>query len=213
MAQTKVLEMSLEKVTIDNDKTKRKGHTRRLVIATLIWPRPLINDSVSVKTVDFQNNAADLSEMSWTEKILFKERVSGPFGLKIDVSDHLTESQAAEFIPFLGSSIFKHAGTEAKKMMETTFEGNLIKLPFEYITKMITDSAGKAPKTPNSGMVDLDPSKTWSKKRTVRIDIPLKAHTPIYKTTRNKRGKGSNRKLLVKAGDINGTVTVTAKLY
>ncbi len=215
MAQTRVLELSLEQVQIDKGKTDRKGQTRRLVISTLVWPRPRISDRVSVKTLDFHNNASDLTKSTWTEKILFKERVLGPFGVQINVTEHVTESQAADFLPFLGSSLFKLVGAEAKKMMLTSFEGSLLKLPFEYLAKIIAVSGSKAPKVPNSGIVDLDPSANWGKAGPVRIEIPLKAVRPIYKMTRSKGSKGnrSKRQLIVETGQINGSVIVSGKLY
>ncbi len=215
MAQTKVLELSLERVRIDKCRTERKGKTKRLVIATLVWPRPRIADRVSVKTLDFQNNAADLTKSTWTEKVLFKKTVHGPFGVQVGVTDHVTESQAAKFLEFLGSSLFKLAGSEAKKIMATSLEGGLIKLPFEYLGKLITDSGSKDPKIPNSGIVDLDPAKTWGKKKSARIEVPLKALLPIYRMVRSKRGKGNRtkRQLIVKAGQVNGSVVVSGKLY
>ena len=215
MAQTKVLELSLERVRIDKCRIERKGKTKRLVIVTLVWPRPRIADRVSAKTLDFQNNAADLTKSTWTEKILFKERILGPFGVQVGVTDHITESQAAEFLAFLGSSLFKLVGAEAKKMMVTSFEGGLVKLPFEYLGKLIAASGSKAPKIPNSGTVDLDPVKTWGKKKSTRIEIPLKAVLPIYRMGRSKQGKGNRgkRQLIVKAGQINGSVVVSGKLY
>ncbi len=215
MAQLKVLELMLEKVRIDKEKTVRKGSTRRLVIATLVWPRPRIAARVSVKTLDLENNKADLTKSTWAEKILFKETVLGQFGIQVGVTNPVTESQAAKLIAFLGSSLLGLAGSEAKKVMSTSLEGGLIKLPFEYLAKLITASAGKDPKIPNSGIVDLHTAKTWQKKKSVRIEIPLKALQPIYRITRNKRGKGNSpkRQLIVKAGQINGSVVVSGKLY
>ncbi len=215
MADTRVLELSLEQVQIDKGRTDRKGQTRRLVISTLVWPRPRISDRVSVKTLDFHDNASDLTKSTWTEKILFKERVLGQFGVQINVTEHVTESQAADFLPFLGSSLFKLVGAEAKKMMLTSFEGSLLKLPFEYLAKIIAASGSKAPKVPNSGIVDLDAIKDWGKKKSARIKIPLKAVLPIYRMGRAERGKGgrSKRKLIVKPGEINGSVIVSGKLY
>lgn len=188
---------------------------RRLVIATLVWPRPRIANRVSVKALDFQNNAADLTKSTWTEKILFKESVLGPFGLQVGVTDHVTEAKAAEFLAFMGSSLFKLVGAEAKKMMAASFEGGLIKLPFEYLGKLIAASGSKDPKIPNLGMVDLDPSKIWGKKKSARIEIPLKALLPIYRMGRSKRGKGNRtkRQLIVKAGQVNGSVVISGKLY
>lgn len=215
MAQTRVLELALERVQIDKEKTERKGKTRRIVIATLVWPRPRIAERVTAKTLDFLNNEADLTKSTWTEKILFKERVLGTFGMQIGVTDPVTESQAAEFLAFLGSSLFKLIGTEAKKMMLTSFEGGLVKLPFEYLGKLIAASGKKEPKIPHVGMIDLEAVKTWGKKKSASIKIPLKSLLPIYRMGHSKRGKGNRtkRQLIVKAGQVNGSVVVSGKLY
>ncbi len=216
MATTRVLELLLERVQIDKEKTDRKGKKKRIVIATLVWPRPRIAERVTAKTVDFVNNEADLTKSTWTEKILFKERVLGTFGMQIAVTDPVNESQAAEFFAFLGAGLFKLAGTEGKKMMPTPFEGGLVKLPFEYLAKLIAAAAKKEPKIPNVGMIDLDAIKVWGEKqKNARIEIPLKAAFPIYRMARSKRGKGTRgkRQLVVKEGQVNGSVIVSGKLY
>ena len=215
MATTRVLELELERVQIDKGKTERKGKVKRIIITTLVWPRPRIAERVTVKTLDFLNNEADLTKSTWTEKILFKERVLGTFGMQIGVTDPVTESQAAEFFAFLGSALFKLVGVEGKKMMPTSFEGGLVKLPFEYLAKLITSSGKKEPKIPNVGIIDLDALKIWGKKKNARIKIPLKAAFPIYRMAHSKRGKGNRtkRQLIVKEGQVNGAVVVSGKLY
>lgn len=215
MATTRVLELTLDRVQIDKAKTERKGKTKRIVITTLVWPRPRIADRVTVKTLNFLDNEVDLTKSTWTEKILFKERVLGTFGMQIGVTDPVTESQAAEFFAFLGSGLFKLIGVEGKKMMPTSFEGGLVKLPFEYLAKIIASSGKNEPKIPNVGIIDLEAVKIWGKKNNSRLKIPLKAAFPIYRMGRSKRGKGTRgkRQLIVKEGQVNGSVVVSGKLY
>ena len=214
MAKTKILELAIEQVRIDKSKSARKGKNKHRVIVSLVWPRPRIAERIAIKTLEFNNNTADLSKSGWTEKILFKETISGPFGIQVAITERVSDLQAEKFCRFLGSSLFKLAGSEAKGLMPSSIEGSLVRLPFEYLSKFIADAEGKGPKIAASGTVDLDADKTWEKKDDVRIKVPVKALQSTYKMVGSKRGGGKpvKRQLVVKAGQVSGTVVLSGKL-
>lgn len=211
MAKTKTLELSLEQARIDTMGGPRKG--KHMVIVSLVWPRPRIAERVAVKTLDFRNNAVDLSKSGWTEKILFKELILGQLGIEVGVTERVSDSQAADFFRFLGSSLLKMAGSEADDLMIDPLAGGIVKLPFQYLSNVIAKPAKKGPKMIASGMIDIDPDKTWKNKKTARIQVPLTATQSIYRIAKGSKGSRGKRQLVLEAGAPNGLAVLSGKLY
>ena len=90
----RTLEMMLDRVEVKTTGARRKDG-RHMVIATLVWPRPLIAERVSAKTLGFEGNVVDLKKSDWITRIVFKERVDGPFGLELGVTEQMSDSEIA----------------------------------------------------------------------------------------------------------------------
>ena len=215
MFKRRILELSLEQVKIDVTGSRNTRTRQHVVTAALTWPRPAIAERFSVKTLEFVHHVADLSQSDWTTKILFKEIVLGPFGLEVSVTEPLSVGQIDDFLKFMGSSILKLAGAEAGDLVTSPIGTGLIKLPFAFLSKMVSSSNKKPVKVIGAGHVDLSADDNWKTGRLVRLDIPLITPETIYGTVRNrKHGELSTRRCtLLKAGRQNGVAVVTARLY
>lgn len=215
MYKRRIFELLLERVQIDVVGGRKTRGSKHVLSASLTWPRPAIAERFAVKTLDFENNTADLSKSDWTARILFKETVQGPFGLEVSVTEPLSTGQAGEFLKFMGLSILKLARAGAGDLAASPIGSGLIKLPFEYLGKIASSSDKKPPRLIGAGKVDLSADDKWKAGKLVRIEIPLTAPETIYKTVRSrKHGElSARRRTLLKAGQPNGTAVLSARLY
>ena len=221
------LEMLLNRVEV-KETGARRNSGQHMVIATLVWPRPRIAERVSAKTLAFEKNVLDLKKADWISRIVFKELIDGPFGIELGVTERMSDSEVADFFKFLGSSLMKLMGNEAEDMMTSSLTGGLVKIPFQFLSKFISDIGDKGPKIIASGSLCLHTEETWNppspkgsggtrKKNTETktFKVPLTAPEKIYKVTRTRRhGRmQTRRRTLLKAGEENGVIEFTGKVY
>ncbi len=210
------LELMLDKVTVKETGARRKKG-RHVVIVTLVWPRPRIAERVSAKTLEFEDNVADLKKSGWIDRIVFKELVDGPFGIELGVTERMSDSEVADFFKFLGSSLVKLIGNEVEDTMGGSLSGGLVKIPFQYLSKFITKIGDKGPKIIASASINVHAEETWKKKNTETktFKVPLTAPETIYKVIRTRRHgqMQSSRRTILKAGDDNGIIEFTGKVY
>ena len=211
----RTLEMLLNKVEVKETGARRKSGQHK-VIATLVWPRPRIAERVAAKTLEFEENVLDLKKSDWITRIVFKELIDGPFGIELGVTERMSDSEVADFFKFLGSSLMKLMGNEAEDMMTSSLAGGLVKIPFQFLSKFISDIGDKGPKIIASGSVCLHAEETWKKKNaeTKTFKVPLTAPEKIYKITRTRRHgqMQSRRRTLLEAGADNGVIEFTGKV-
>ncbi|MCK5849574.1 MAG: hypothetical protein KAH23_01570 [Kiritimatiellae bacterium] len=216
----RILEVLLDRVEVKKTNARRKKG-RHMVIATLIWPRPMIAERISVKTLDFEDNIINLKKSNWIARIMFKEKVEGPFGIEFNVTERMSDSEITKFLQFLGSSLMKLAGNEAKDLMTSSLAGGLVKIPFQHLDKFISKLGDKGPKIIANGSLVLHSEDTWnpsSRKNSAAVKsfkVALTAPEIITQVTRTRRHGEiqSRRRTIMKAGEDNGIINFTGKVY
>jgi len=211
----RILELSLNRVMIEVTGGRKLRSSRHMVTVCLVWPRPAIAERAAVKTLDFENRTADLSSADWTDRILFKETVQGPFGVEFGITEHLSDERIGKFLKLVGSSLLGLAGGEAEDLMPGPVGAGLVRLPFQHLGKVVSASGTGSARFIGVGAVDLDTDKTWEGGREVRIEIPLVAPEAVYETKRaRKHGElSTRRRTVLKAGKSNGMAVLSARLY
>ena len=224
----KVLEILLDRVAV-RETGLRKDSGRHVVMGSLIWPRPRIAERTAAKTVTFEDNAAELKQARWAERIVWKEVVEGPFALEFAVTGRVTDSQLAQFLRALGASTLKLTGEEAEDMIAGSLAGGMVKVPFKFLSKAISDAGKEGPTVIATGGLDLHSETMWrpadagkSGMKTAAADesgmsrqftLPLTAPEAVYRVTRTRReGRlKTRRRKVLEAGTENGAVMFTAK--
>jgi hypothetical protein len=228
----KSLEILLDRVEL-RETGIRKGNGRHLVMGTLVWPRPRIAERTAVQTVLLENNAVDLKQAAWADRIVWKEDVEGSFAVKFAVTERIADSRLADFLRAFGSTVLKLTGDEAEDMLAGALAGGMVKAPFLFLSKAIADPGKTGPKVIASGCLDLHSETIWTPlptaapaaaaakpKASAKMDaarrqftLPLTAPEPIYRVTRTRhegRLTASRHKVL-DAGAENGVIVFTAK--
>jgi hypothetical protein len=209
MARDKVLELTLKKACVELPSRGAGKVVPRLVIVTSVWPRPLVEGRTVGRAVEFTDGEADLRKAAWGDRVMMKELVSGPFSLRVSVTERAAEPLTSDFLRFLGQGLMKAAGAEADRAAATALGGDLARLPFLYLADAVGRKTAKAPGTVASGAVDLHAERTWKSKKTVTVKVPLTAVKNIYELPSGKgRARAKKRRLVHRKGDTCGYVTL-----
>lgn len=231
----KILEVVLENVSVRNDGDEKDGEVGdNILVAQLLFSRTLVSDVlVSTKALAMKpkkkgagEQSVDLSEKSWSERILFKKWVEGPIiGLKLEVTDKDSGSRVAQFlleavgglmgtggtalkasaafIPFSGlpiDAVVSFARAEVLRQGEKAGADKVLSLGEGYLDIPADQEIDWTP-----AEVTLIASRDLHKIIYVREKDPI-ASKPQWRTRVDK-------KVVVKAGSPNGSVGLKYRVY
>ena len=211
----RILEVTMEQINLRVAGNSSARTTQHLVTGTLRYPRPAIAEKVLAKPVGLDNGAVDLSAAGWMQRILFKETVQGPFGIGIDITTQLSDSQAGKLITAVSSAFLSLAGGEAADIAGEPWAAGLVRTPFDYLRKALSSSRGAAPRLVGAGSIDLCADTRWQAGAVRKVNVPLTAVEDIY-TVRRSRHRGTmqaSRKKLLKTGEANGEIRLSVRTY
>lgn len=207
----RIMEVSLLGVELTTGRKRKAG--KHLAAARLVYPRPGIAERVAVKPVQLKAGRRGRGATSWSEQILFKEVVQGPFALSVELTDAMTDSELGKVIDSLASAVLKVAGNEMVDAAAGPMGGVLMGLPVRFFSAMM--SKKEVPKVLGSGSVDLCADGRWASGKTRKVKIELTAEKDVYEIRRSTRGGSPRmaRKRVLKAGEISGSVTLAILPY
>lgn len=202
------LEVTLEAIDGGLAWATGKRATERLVTATLIWPRPLVAGRVSAHTLPFRKDGLDLTGRDWSERILFKEQVEGPFGLTIQVSESLTAQRLAHITAAIGEALLRAAGSEAAHVAVGPGLTSLARFPFTFLAGQFA-GIGKIPNVVAAGRITLEPGTSGP------IEVPLRVPEDVVRVRQVRRvGRTQPRREVIRRrDDPAGTVRLEAVYY
>lgn len=203
-----VVEMSLNAIRGVGPWTRGGKPSKRVITVTLVWPRPLVASRVAVQTQTFSREGLEVAGQDWSERILFKETVEGPFGVIVQVSESLTAQQLAKVAGALGEGVLKAAGTEAARIAVGPGLTALARLPFTYLAGE-SSALGKTAKVVAAGRVTLMPGEPGV------VEIPLVVPEDVVQVRRSKRAgrMQTRRETLHKQGEAAGLVRLDVGYY
>lgn len=90
MARSKVLEITLRSVFVNENGAFAEETAANLLTATLLYPRPRIATRRTAKTLALPDaGSMDFDEVELARRLLFKETVRGPFPMVVELSVQL----------------------------------------------------------------------------------------------------------------------------
>ncbi len=215
MYKRRILEVLLDAGSVDVSLQGSRAKSRNMIIVSLIWPRPGIYERVSVVTPDFECNKMYIRDSEWSERILFKEVVQGPFALKVSVTEPVSDKKLDEFMANMGSSLFKTAASELSDFSVGPLMGSLAKVPLMYLSSKTMSFLKESAAIIGTGTACLCADAKWKSGCVKRVTVPLVAPDAVFKTFRRKRhGESIARKRSVlKAGQKSGEISLSIMLY
>ena len=214
MSTRKILELFLDRVEMDNCMSADSCSGRHVLMTSLIWPRPAISERSSIKTFEMDENQLDLGKTDWVSRILCKEVVEGTFGVKVFVTEQLSDSKLSDFIAFAGSTVLKLAGGEVEDLFSTAIAGGVAEMPFTFFSKLIKDSGEMPADLLGSGTVEVKISTSSKAAKKITLEIPLTVPQTVYRSGR-KSGHGkvtTRRRSVLTKGESNGKLFLTARI-
>jgi hypothetical protein len=200
------VEISLVNCTLQNTAGGGK-ESSHLVQSLLVWPRAGIASRLSASRVDLVAGECDLSRESWTRRIVFKESVEATFGIRIEITEALGGEALEEFLRFMAGVVLRMGADVVDDMVPA---GDLAAAPLDYLAariKKIPDAAVIA-----SASADVSVSSLPAKGEQL-ISLPLSAPREVVQRSRRtvNRKTRMTRKVLLKKGESNGTITLSIR--
>ncbi len=180
----------------------------RLVSVSLVWPRPLVAERVAARPHQFDRDGLNLEDRDWSERILFKENVEGPFGIVVQVSETLTAQQVAKITGALGAAVLQAAGSEAARLAAGPLLTSLARFPFTQLAGELS-GFGKTPRVVASGRTTVIPGTPGP------IDVDLTVPGDVVRVRRVRTGgrARTRREIIHRQGEPAGTVRLEATYY
>lgn len=200
------IEIHLERIELLESGLKLDKHTTHQVDASLIWPRTGIAKKTGSQLVNLDYAAADLASVQWGKKILLRESTEGRFALGVTVSEALDYEKLEKFL----RECFR-IGIKAGGSLAASYSGGLSKFvtaPFEATAKLVGTYPG--PQTLAEGMTELHSDELPQPGCEKLLILQLFSTQSLIRTSRRKV-KGvtkTTKKILMREGDPNGTVTL-----
>ncbi len=203
------LELTLEGVQCPEPwDARQKKPVERLVTATLVWPRPLVAERVAARTFRFEGVGLNLDGRDWSERILFKENVEGPFGLVVQISSSLSTHAAQKLAASLGAGLLRAAGSEAAGIAVGPGLTSLARFPFTFLAGVIGDAV-KTPSVTAAGRLTQEPGGDGV------LEVPLVFQKDVAHVKRTRRAGRvqARREVIHRQGEPAGTVLLRAAYY
>jgi hypothetical protein len=198
-----VLEISMVSCTLVKTLSASKKSSAHLVQSCLVWPRAGIATRFSASRLDLLGGGCDLSDASWSRRIVFKESVEATFGLKVDVTEALGSDALEEFLRFMAGTLLSLG---ADVVDDLVVPGKLAAAPLDYFAAKIKKVP--EPQVIASGAVDLSVDDIPGNEEGKLVRLELKSPREIVQRSRRTVNKKTKliRKVLLAEDEINGEI-------
>ncbi len=161
----RVVTIFLDEILVLENGRADKDESENVVIVNLIWPRPMIDIRSAAKTVRLEDGArTNFAASPFFEKILFKEIVSGPFGITVEVTERQSPGIIAQFLSGIAPDLvtaaipLPAAGEPFRRIVRVGVSGAGEKWKYSTKDQIIRIAFGHGvidPQTATSGRLEL----------------------------------------------------------
>ncbi len=214
MIKRRILELLLDNLHVPQRGRNGSGETRHMLRVSLVWPRMAIAHKTSAGVIIMRDGVYRPDPDSWTQRALFKEAVEGPFGVRIEVSEALSETQWSESLARLGNAVWTLAGAQIGDFAEGPLTSLLWRTPFDALARTTTAAAKNEPRLVAFGTLDVQCDQ-WPALEGKRLMLSMCAPQDISRVSRRRVGGKlqSRRTTLIQRGDANGQAELLARVY
>ena len=203
------VEMHLRGIQGEGPWARSGKNADRLVTVSLLWPRPLVASRVAIQTHTFTPDGLDLVNLDWSERVLFKENVEGPFGVVVQISDSMTAQQIARTAGAIGEAVLRAAGSEAARVAVGPGLTALARFPFTFLAGKVSNLGDNA-QVVAAGRATLVPGEQVGP-----VDVPLLIPADVVRVRRSTRGgrTRTRRETIHQANDPAGVAQLELTYY
>ena len=180
--------------------------SRHALTTELIWARNGFPSRGYTRVVALSQGACVFTDADWIDAVLMKETVLGRFGLRIRVSQALSDSAVSKIIQAMAKAAATSVGDALEKSLDQPI-GKTLSAPVDYVASLFADDAGSPIA---EAVVVIDP-KCYASGGSV-LTLPLVAPAKVTRA-QSSTGKAQRpRKQVLAKGETNGEVTFTIGL-
>lgn len=214
MIKRRILELLLDTLRVPRHGRDSPGETRHMLRVSLVWPRMAIAQKISAGVIVMRDGVYRPDAGSWTERALFKESVEGPFGIRAEVSEALSESQWADALSRLGNAVWTMAGTQIGDIADNPLTTLLWRTPFDALSRTAAAATRNEPRLIASGAMDMQ-CDAWIALEEKRLDLSMRAPADVSRISRRRVGGKlqSRRTAIVQRDEPNGNIEFLARVY
>ncbi len=214
MIKRRILELLLDRVHVPKRGRNGSGESRHMLRVSLIWPRMAIAHKTAVNAVSFRDGVYRPSAASWTQRALFKEAVEGPFGIRVEVSEAMSDKQWAEAVARFGSAVWTLAGGQFGDLAAGSLAALLWQAPFDALSRTTTAAARSDPPIVAAGTLDVR-CDDWPALEEERLTLTMTAPDDVIRIQRRRVGGSlqTRRSTLIKRDEANGETELIARVY
>ncbi|MCC5789689.1 MAG: hypothetical protein JJT75_08640 [Opitutales bacterium] len=201
--------LTLEKIDLSSP-LNRNGKV--LVMAELILPRPAIALRRALLEVSLRQGKRSLGKASFFEKALLKERVDGPFGLRVAVTEPTAPNRFGDLLSDILSTGIKNAGDIFARMAFTTPPARRIAMfPSDAVAEAIQDTS---PKYVAEGSLDLssDTLTDGSLNIPIHLNQTLRDSRTVSGPRSRRNRRPSSPSPSFRKGTLSGSLTLKVTL-
>jgi hypothetical protein len=176
-----------------------------LVLAELVLPRPAIARRAALKPVRVTRGKRSLGRAAFVDKALLKERVDGPFGLRVAVTRPLRQPELVRTLRTLLAAGIEDFGGEVARRVPFGPAGELVDTLGETLADRLEEDR---PGFIAEGTLDLDSERLSPEK----LNLPLKLNETLRSSSHLKpserRAKRRRQSKTYRKGTIIGDLTL-----
>lgn len=135
MASKKTIEVLIDELHLDTYGVKKsKTPSSHILTLEVVWPRPTIQSKTYLKTIKLVDGKFIIQDKSWLDRIILKESVEGPFGIRISISAALSDELLKKFFSQVFKTVFSTASSMSEALVEDKALKKSIALPLDFIS-------------------------------------------------------------------------------
>ncbi len=211
MATKKDIEFFIEEIVLSS-KLNHDATSNHAVDFTLVCPRPTVAQKSATKAITLKEGEWSKENRPWTERILFKETITGSTGMVIEISEAMTGKELDSVMRSASSSFIKLIGSLTSDLIPLKTLSSFAGIPANALAKAVSQE--KETKVIAQASIDMDGETLalLNDEGPLFFETELIAKEDITDTTKKTVGKsGATRavkKVLIREGAPLGIIKI-----
>ena len=207
IAKRQEIELILQSLTLQVTSPIGLAATSRHAVTTeLIWARNAFQSRGYTRIVGLSQGACVFTDADWIDAVLMKETVLGRFGLRVRVSQALSDSAVSKILQAMAKAAATSVGVALEKSLDKPM-GKTLSAPVDYVASLFAAEAV----SPIAEAVTVVDPKCYASGGTI-LALPLVAPAKVTRAQSSAGKTQRPRKQVLAKGEANGEVTLSIGL-
>lgn len=207
VAKRQEIELILQSLTLQvTSSVGLAAASRHAVTTELIWARNAFQLRSYTRIVSLTRGACVFADTDWIDAVLMKETVLGRFGLRISVSQALSDNVVSKILQAMAKAAATSVGDALEKSLDKPI-GKTLSAPVDCVASLFVAEAV----SPIAEAVTVVDPKRYASGLSV-LTLPLVAPETVTRAQSSTGKTQRPRKQVLAKGEINGEVILSIGL-